>query len=207
MELTKELFSVIILLMIVIGALQCFMGYRIFKLLLGLIGFLVGGGGVGFIGYSMSQNEAVALIAGLVGGSIGALLMIALSFIGTFLIGAFLGGLLGIVLSEISGNGLESSSVFILAVLMGIMALILKKFFIIVSTGFGGAWLVVLGITNYNTGGLDHADIEHLFRFNSSDIGTLLIGWAVLGIVGVIVQYRSRPGSREVKEVSIVEET
>ena len=138
-----------------VGAIQCFFGYRIFKFILGLIGFLVGGAIAGAIGFSMSENEIVVLLVGIVGGFIGAALMIALYFIGIFLIGALLGGVIGFVLYASVGNSPEAAVVLILAVVVGVIALIFQKFMIIVSTGFGGAWGVVFGMAYFITDAID----------------------------------------------------
>ena len=193
MDLPQDVLNVIIGLSILVGALQCFFGYRIFKLILGLTGFLLGGALAGAVGYAISQEEAVALLAGLVGGFIGAALMVVLYFIGIFLIGALLGGVLGAVLFVVAESNPEPAVLLILAVIAGVIALIFQKFMIIVSTGFGGAWSVVTGIAYFTTGSIDPTNLERMFRSGGSHLYTILLCWLALGIVGVIVQYRSVP--------------
>lgn len=146
MDLPHEALNVIIGLSIVVGAVQCFLGYRIFKIILGISGFIIGGALAGGIGYAISQTEGVALLAGIVGGAIGAGLMVALYFFGVFLMGAFLGGVLGAVLYGMAGNSPEPAVLIIMAVIAGVIAVIFQKFMIIVATGFVGAWNVVTGI-------------------------------------------------------------
>ena len=162
--MSSEVLSVVIGLSIVVGAVECFFGYRIFKVILGLIGFLIGGGVAGAIGYAVSEQEIVALLAGLVGGAIGAALMVALFFIGVFLVGAFFGGVLGGVLYAVAGNSPEPAVLLILAIIAGVMAVIFQKFMIILSTGFGGAWNVVTGIAFFTTGAIDPTDPGRFFQ-------------------------------------------
>jgi len=193
MSIPQDVLNVIIGLGILVGAIQCFFGYRIFKFILGLTGFLVGGALAAAIGYALSQEEAVALLAGLVGGFIGAALMVALYFIGIFLIGAFLGGVLGAVLFAVAGSNPEPAVLLILAVIAGVVALVFQKFMIIISTGFGGAWSIVIGIAYFTTGAIDPTNIERLFRSGGSHLYAIVLCWLALGIVGVIVQYKLIP--------------
>jgi hypothetical protein len=193
MDLPQDVLNVIIGLIILVGALQCFFGYRIFKFILGLTGFLLGGALAGAIGYGISQEVAVAVLAGLVGGFIGAALMVALYFIVIFLIGALFGGVLGAVLFAVAESNPEPAVLLILAVIAGVVALIIQKFMIIVSTGFGGAWSVVTGIAYFTTGAIDPTNFERMFRSGGSHRYAILLCWLALGIVGVIVQYKSAP--------------
>lgn len=193
MDVPQDAVNVIIGLSILVGAIQCFFGYRIFKVILGLTGFLVGGVLAAAIGYAISQEEVVALLAGLVGGFIGAALMVTLYFIGIFVIGALLGGVLGTVLFTVAGNDPEPVVLLILGVIAGVLALIFQKFMIIVSTGFGGAWHVVSGIAHFTMGTIDLTTIERFFSSGGSHLYATVLCWLALGIVGVMVQYKSPP--------------
>lgn len=193
MDIHQDVLNVIIGLCVLFGALQCFFGYRIFKFILGFTGFLIGGVLAGAIGYSFSQEEAFAFLAGLFGGFIGASLMVMLYYVGIFLIGALLGGFLGTVLYAVAENTPEPAILLILAVIAGVIALISQKFMIIVSTGFGGAWLVVTGITFFTTEIVDLSNFDQIFRSAGSHLYAIILCWLALGIVGVIVQYRSEP--------------
>ena len=200
MDLPQDVLNVIMGLSILVGALQCFFGYRIFKFILGLIGFLLGGALAAAIGYGISQEEAVALLSGLVGGFIGAALMVLLYFVGVFLIGALLGGVLGAVLFAVAESTPAPAVVLILAVIAGVVALIFQKFMIIVSTGFSGAWNVVTGIAYFTTGAIDPTNIGGLFRSRGGHLYAIVLCWLALGIVGLIVQYRTAPTKEEVAQ-------
>lgn len=191
MELQQDVLNVGIGLAMVVGALECFFGYRIFKFVLGLTGFLLGGVLVATISSTFSQEAIFILLSGLMGGVIGAALMVALYYAGVFLIGAILGSVLGTVLYAVAESNPDPAVLLITAVLAGIAALIFQKFMIIVSTGFGGAWGVVIGIAYFITDAVNLSNPERMFNFEGKYLYAILLCWLVLGIAGVIIQYRS----------------
>src|SRR5690554_3162283 len=73
------------------GLLACFAGYRLFRIVLGIYGLILGA----FVTTSMMGSSSVwtLAIAAVVGGVLGAALMIAAYFIGVGLIGAGLAAL------------------------------------------------------------------------------------------------------------------
>ena len=192
MHLPQNVLNVIVGCGIIVGAIQCFMGYRIFKIVLGLTGFILGGAGATVLGFAVFQNIAIAILAGLASGLLGAALVVALYFVGVFLTGAFLGGLVGTVLW--AGAGITPQPVILLgfAVVAGALALAFRKLMLIVSTGFGGAWSVVTGIAYFTTRAPDFHDIARFFHSAASPIAVPLVCWLALGLAGVIVQYGSR---------------
>src|SRR4051812_46081621 len=80
------------LLLILSGALSCLAGYRLFRLVLGIYGFIVGA----MIASSMmgSTNTVGMLIGALAGGLAGALILVFAYFVGIALVGAGLGALI-----------------------------------------------------------------------------------------------------------------
>lgn len=190
MDLHQDAFNIIIGLTILVGALQCFFGYRIFKLILGLTGFLIGGVLAAAIGSSFSQEVIFILLSGLMGGFIGAALMVTLYFAGIFLIGAILGSVLGTVLYAVAESQPDPAVLLITAVLVGIIALSFQKFMIIVSTAFGGAWGIIIGIAYFITGVINLSNPEQTFSSDGKYLYAILLCWLALGIAGVINQYR-----------------
>jgi hypothetical protein len=81
----------------------------------------------------------------------------------------------------------------ILAIIVGIVAVIFQKFMIIVSTAFGGAWSVVSSLASLATGSIAPLDPGGLSRLRGATLYVVILGWLVLGVVGAIVQYRSAP--------------
>jgi hypothetical protein len=188
MYLPQYMINIIIGLSIPVGAVQCFFGYRIFRFILGLTGFLFGGSLACVVAYIISQEELVALLAGIIGGFIGAALMSALYFIGIFLIGAFLGGVMGTALFAVAKSSPNLSVLFILAVIAGVITLIFQKSMIIISTGFGGAWSMVIGIAYF----IAPANLERMFGPNGIYLYTIVLSWLALGMIGVFVQHKYR---------------
>src|SRR3712207_6752687 len=77
--------------LIVGGALSCFAGYRIFRIVLGIYGFIIGALlASSFMG---TEQRVWMVAAALAGGVIGALIMIFAYFIGVALLGAGIGAL------------------------------------------------------------------------------------------------------------------
>ena len=83
--LSEDVVKIVICLSCLIGAAQCFFGYRIFKFVLGFIGFLVGMILAGGVGHAISHEEGVALLSGIIGGFICAWLTVLLYFLGNVL--------------------------------------------------------------------------------------------------------------------------
>ncbi|MCK5685562.1 DUF4203 domain-containing protein, partial [bacterium] len=74
----------------IIGAVSCFMGYKIFKIVFSLIGFLVGlTAGVAIAQKIMPGNQMGIIICGLVGGIITSGIIKFFFKIGLFITGAW----------------------------------------------------------------------------------------------------------------------
>src|SRR4029079_14279025 len=74
------------------GAITCFAGYRLFRFVLGIYGFVLG---AMIASSTMGVNSTGAMVAAaLVGGLVGAVVLMLAYFVGIALIGAGLGALL-----------------------------------------------------------------------------------------------------------------
>src|SRR5919109_2727939 len=73
------------------GLLACFAGYRVFRIVLGIYGFILGA----LLASSAMGTEHTVwmVVAALVGGIVGALILIAAYFVGVALLGAGIGAL------------------------------------------------------------------------------------------------------------------
>ena len=180
---------------IVIGLLNCFFGYRLFKIILGIWGFIAGAILGAGIATTLSGELWVAILAGLVGGILGAVLFVLLYFVGIFLLGAGLGFLLGVAIASTFNLGGPTQWIIagVLAIVGGIVAVIVQKFMIILSTAFGGAAMTVGGIYTLAGGQLIRSieDLPATMARRSVIAANwlLLLFWLLLGIVGVVVQY------------------
>jgi asparagine N-glycosylation enzyme membrane subunit Stt3 len=176
-----------------IGMMECFFGYRMLKIVLGVTGFIAGGLlFVGLVHETIGHRPVLALIAGLVGGVIGSWMMIGLFIFGVFILGAVLGFIVGEAVS-ISIFGLANPMIVVPFVIVGgIAAVIMTKSMVIISTSFIGAYLIV-----FSTGKFIGMQ-STIFRFHEfngpRELGgqffVILLFYIILGIAGVIVQYK-----------------
>jgi hypothetical protein len=181
------------ILLVLGGALSCFAGYRLFKVVLAIYGFILGA----MVASSMMgvSNTTGMVVAALVGGIAGALVLVFAYFIGIALVGAGLGALVSHVGWGYVGTGDPPAVLVILFSILGaIAAMMLQRYVIIGATAFGGAWTVIVG-------GLAAAGDRGAARAASAgDVWILYpltpapgerwvpIAWIVLGLIGTGVQ-------------------
>ena len=125
------------------GLLACFAGYRIFRIVLGIYGYILGV----LLATSIVGTESAmwTVVASIVGGLIGALILIAAYFVGVALIGAGLGAMAANLIWAAIGGEPHVLAVVVLAIIGALAALALQRYVIIIATAFGGAQTVVVG--------------------------------------------------------------
>ena len=178
------------------GALACFAGYRLFKLVLAIYGFIFGA----MLASSMmaASNTVGMVVAALVGGLAGAVILVFAYFLGIALVGAGLGALVAHVGWAYARTGDPPATVVIvLAVLGAVGAMLLQRYVIVVSTAFGGAWTVLVGALAM-TG--DRAAAGAAKAAATADVWILYpmtpapgrrwvpVAWIALGLIGTAVQ-------------------
>jgi Domain of unknown function (DUF4203) len=176
------------------GLLSCFAGYRVFRIVLGFFGFVLGA----LLTSSLMGTEQTMwmIVAAIVGGIIGALILVAAYFVGVALIGAGVGALVVNVIWASLGREPHIIVVILLAIAGALAALALQRYVIITTTAFGGAWTAIVG-------GLalmgDRLAIEAAARNNvwlaypmnpAPGQRWVILVWLVLGLIGVIVQLK-----------------
>jgi Domain of unknown function (DUF4203) len=132
------------LLLLVGGAVACFAGYRLFRIVLAIYGFILGA----MLASSMMgvSNTTGMIVAAIVGGLGGALVLVFAYFIGIALIGAGLGALIAHAgWGYVRPGEPPVLAVIALAGLGAIAAMMLQRYVIIVATAFGGAWTMIVG--------------------------------------------------------------
>jgi hypothetical protein len=129
--------------LIVGGLVACFVGYRLFKFVLGIFGFILGALAASSIwGASDTTYMVIAAILGGIGGS---LLLLAAYFVGVALIGAGLGALVAnVIWTQIEGDP-HPFVVVLFSVAGALLATWLQRYVIILGTAFGGAWTILVG--------------------------------------------------------------
>ena len=182
------------ILLVLGGALSCFAGYRLFKIVLGIYGFVLG---AMLASSTMGvTNSTGMIVASLVGGVCGALLLMFAYFIGIALVGAGLGALVAHVgWSTIGRTGDPPAlAVVVLSIVGSVGAMFLQRYVIVVATAFGGAWTVIVG-------GLAIAGDRGAARAaTAGDVWILYptspapgqrwvpVAWIALGLIGTAVQ-------------------
>lgn len=148
-ELTSNAIYIAAISTLVLGTLLCFFGYRLFLFFMALGGLLAGGIAAGIGGLLLSQDQTVALIAGILGGFIGAVFVVLLYFAILFSVGAVVAGALGYVVCLQTGTAFTFVSIMaivVAAILGGVLALLLQRLVITVSSSMKGGVLLSLGI-------------------------------------------------------------
>jgi hypothetical protein len=181
------------ILLVLGGALSCFAGYRLFKIVLGIYGFVIGA----MLASSMMgiTNTTGMIVAALLGGLGGALLLMFAYFIGIALVGAGLGAFIAHVAWETIGHGDPPPvAVIVLSILGSIAAIFLQRYVIIVATSFAGAWTVIVGglaVSGDTTAAraASTGDVWILYPTTPAPGQKWLpVAWIVLGLIGTGVQ-------------------
>ena len=181
------------ILLILGGALSCVAGYRLFRIVLGIYGFILGA----MMASSMMgvTNTTGMIVAALAGGIAGALILVFAYFIGIALVGAGLGALVAHVGWGYIGSGDPPALMVIaLSILGAIGAMLLQRYVMIVSTAFGGAWTAIVGgLAAAGDRGAGRAaaagDVWILYPLTPSPGHQWVpLAWIVLGLIGTGVQ-------------------
>jgi uncharacterized protein DUF4203 len=181
------------LLLVVGGAVACFAGYRLFRIVLAIYGFILGA----MLASSMMgvSNTTGMIVAAMVGGIAGALLLVFAYFIGIALVGAGLGALVAHAgWGYVRPGEPPALAVIALAVLGAIGAMLLQRYVIVVATAFGGAWtMIVGGLAVAGDRGAARAaaagDVWILYPLTPAPGQRWVpIAWIALGLIGLGVQ-------------------
>jgi hypothetical protein len=179
-------------LLVLSGALACFAGYRFFRVILGVYGFIFGS----MIGSSVmgASNATGMIVAALVGGLVGAVVLIVAYFVGVALLGAGLGTLVAnVTWTQFQPGDPPWQLVIIASVVGAIAAMLLQRYVIIVGTAFGGAWTLIIGTLALVEGRALRAtaasDAWILYPLTPAPGQRwVYIVWVVLGLVGTALQ-------------------
>ena len=179
------------LFLVVGGALSCFAGYRLFRVVLAIYGFILGGS----IASSTlgATNATGQLLAWIIGGFAGAIILVLAYFVGIALIGAGLGALVAQIAWTYFGTGDPPAAlVIVLAIVGAIGAMVLQRYVIIVATAFGGAWTLLLGALAAMDRKAPAARGAGVWVFYPTsvppDARWLPIAWIAVGVLGTAVQ-------------------
>ncbi len=177
------------------GALACFAGYRLFRVVLGIYGFLLGAMIASSVAGTASTPGMVG--AALAGGLAGAVILVLAWFVGVALVGAGLGALLAhLVWSQLYSGDPPAVAVILVSVAGALTAMVLQRYVIIVGTAFGGAWTVVVGaVALAASQAVEAAAVEGaawvLYPLSPAPGQRWVpVAWVAVGILGTAVQMR-----------------
>jgi uncharacterized protein DUF4203 len=186
------------------GLLSCFLGFRLFRLVLGLYGFFFGA----WLATSMMGTSSMwaLIVAAVAGGVIGAILMVAAYFLGVGLIGA---GLAALALNTgwhlFAAGDPPLLALVIVCVVGALVALSVVRYVVILGTSLAGSWtLIVGGLALVGNRAAMHAasagDVWILYPLDPQPGRWWMLPlWILLSIVGVAVQLAttSKTGARK----------
>lgn len=187
-------------LLLVGGLVACFLGRRLFRVILGVYGFILGA----LVATSvLAPTETMyTLLAAIGGGLVGALVLIAAYFLGVAFAGAALAALLVHLAWSYFGGEPHPVAVIAGCVLGALAAMALQDAVIVLGTAFGGAWTLLVGIlalVGYPAavGAAARGDVWLTNPLSPAPgVPWLPVAWLLLGAGGAFVQFRTRGGLR-----------
>jgi len=174
------------------GAVACFFGYRLFRVVLAISGFILGAAAASSL-FGASDTTWM-LGAALVGGLVGMALLYAAYFVGVAIMGAGLGALFANLVFSATGRESQFVIVLLASVVGAIASMYLQRYFIITGTAFGGAWTMIVGAMAVL------GDRKAMAAAANNDVWVLYpldpapgrrwvpVAWIVLGLIGTAVQ-------------------
>jgi hypothetical protein len=174
------------------GLLACIAGYRVFRIVLGIYGFIIGGLlASSFMG---TDQRLYMVLAALGGGIIGALVLIGAYFVGVALLGGAIGALVANVIWATAGSEPHIFIVILFSISGALGALALQRYVIIASTAFVGAWTAIVGASalagdRAAAGAEARHDVWLAYPLAPAPGQRwVFVVWMALGLAGVITQ-------------------
>ncbi len=176
------------------GALACFAGYRLLRIVLGIYGFIVG---AAFASSVMGiSNTAGMIVAAVLGGLIGAVVLVFAYLVGIALVGAGLGVLIvHMAWAQVGQAEPPTVAVIVASIAGAASSLMLQRYVIIAGTAFGGAWTMIVGAANLfaerqGAQGASDTSVWILYPTSTPGFRWAPLAWLVLGALGTAVQLR-----------------
>lgn len=176
---------------VIIGIIICFFGYRIFRFVLAVAGFILGASFIAGVASTLTESPdtSVIIIAGVAGGLIAALSLLLLYSAGVFLLGALFGVVMLSVISLIFNLSTNLLIYIIPAIICGVLALVLKRFMIILITSLVGAWVIIVGVLYIIDNDMNPLNPEFITNITEIETYRIIVSWIALSGLGFIVQY------------------
>lgn len=188
----------------VAGLVSCFLGYRVFRLVLCVVGLVVGGV-AGWVGCEAAFPGArLAVLAGAIVAALAGLGIAFLAYyVGVFLFGAAAATALALIVKVHYAPHSNQLILLAPAAVGGVLALLLRRPLLIIATALGGAWHLTVGAFALLGRGTDLANPQlarvalenaETFREMLHREWPMLPVWGVLTLLGAAVQFRTTRG-------------
>jgi hypothetical protein len=176
--------------LVLTGALTCLAGYRLFRIILGIYGFI--GGALVASTIVGSSSALYMVLAALFGGIVGAVVLVLAYFVGVALVGAGLAAFFThLVWTQVLSGEPPAAAVVVMAIVGAVAAMWLQRYVIIVATAFGGAWTAIVGALAIASGKTPSGDGRAWVLYPLTPDAPrmpVVIGWLVLGFAGTALQ-------------------
>ena len=177
------------------GLVSCFAGYRLFRVVLSIYGFILGA----LVATSIAGagSTGTLLIWALVGGLAGAAILNLAYFLGVVLVGASVGAMLATVIFGRGGGDPHTVVIVLFAIAGAVAASMLQRYVIVAGTAFGGAWTALVGAMALvgDKAAAKAASANDVWVVYPLDPAPgrnwLPIAWLALGLAGLVVQLRA----------------
>ena len=186
------------LILVLGGAVACFAGYRFFRIVLGLYGFVLGALLATTVAGAGSTSSL--LMWAVVGGLAGALVLNLAYFLGVVLVGAAVGAMAVTLLWSRASGDPHVLVVVAFAVAGALAAMWLQRYVVVTGTAFGGAWTLLVGVLALLGDATAQAataanDVWVVYPLDPAPGRRWLpLVWLALGALGMFVQLRKPAG-------------
>jgi hypothetical protein len=184
------------------GVLACFAGHRLFRIVLGIYGFIIGAMVASSV-VGVTSNTAMLVAAG-IGGLLGSVVMVFAWFVGVSLVGAGIGVLVAhLVWTQIASGDPPAMAIIAVAVAGAIGAMFVQKYVIVAGTAFAGAWTILLSTSSWMTKadpgltrGASDTEVWIFYPTTAPGPRWMPLAWIGLGLIGAAVQLSMTSGKK-----------
>ncbi|HZM62387.1 MAG TPA: DUF4203 domain-containing protein [Vicinamibacterales bacterium] len=174
------------------GVVACFFGYRLFRVVLAIFGFVLGA----MFASSLfgASDTSVMVGAAVLGGLAGAGLLIAAYFVGVALVGAGLGVLVAHLAWSAFGTEPGFVPIVLCSVIGAVISMQLQRYVIIIGTAFGGSMTLIDGVMAAlgNRAAAAAAVTGDIWVFYPTNPAPgqrwVMYAWLILGAIGMATQ-------------------
>ena len=183
--------------LVVLGVLNVFLGYPIFRVVLCIFAGLAGGTASYVFAFAAFGGDiAASLIVAVTVGLLSVIALYKLYLMSVFLAGGALGWFLSYTVMEFVGLDNVPLVITISGVVCGLIALMIQKFAIILATSLFGAVYTTLGVAQLVGHGIDPKELAedpgNVVDWSNPDAKVIIMAVCVvvLALGGILVQYK-----------------